>query len=172
MAFFISMGIVLSGCISSGNGADDGTAFPDFSADGDDGETYALSDYSGFPFIVLFSAEWCDAPCHSTMHAINSTLEGHTLIVMSTDPQESPQGVSLQDWHEKASASDDTENDIGQTLDFPFMKGVEVSQDLGISARPTIVFVNAEGTITTTHKGGLIDETKINGYWNLTSGTT
>ncbi len=167
----LSSSLILSGCIFTEDDVhEEGAKFPDFTSVADDGNTYSLSDYKGAPFIVLFSAEWCDTPCHMTMHAINSTLSGPTMIVMSTDPQDSPQGISLLDWHEKASAYDDEGSDIGQTLEFPFMKGIEAAEEIEVSARPTVVFVNAEGTIVKLHKGGLTDENEIRNCWEAAGG--
>ncbi|MCS5527011.1 MAG: peroxiredoxin family protein [Candidatus Poseidoniales archaeon] len=170
-AGLLALILLFPGCL--GNSSDDGDAlsFPQFTSIGDDNMSYSLSDFSGSPFIVLFSAEWCDTPCHMTMHAINSALDEPSMLVMSTDPQENPQGITLQDWHEKASAHDDEEGDVGQTLGFPFMKGVEASVQLEIDARPTIFFVNSDGNIVSTHEGGITDEDEIRSYWTVAGGT-
>ncbi len=170
-AILAAISLALTGCLSSGDDGDDLEKFPEFSSIADDGETYSQSDFTGSPFIVLFSAEWCDTPCHSTMHAINSTLDGPKMIVMSTDPQDKPQEISLQDWHEKADGYDDEADDIGQTLEFPFMKGIEAAEDLEVSARPTVVFVNDAGEVVKLHKGGLTDETEIRDFWLAAGGS-
>lgn len=172
VALLLTCTALLSGCIFADDEVgDEGTYFPDFTSVGDDGNTYSLSDFEGTPLIVLFSAEWCDTPCHVTMHTINSTLEAPQMIVMSTDPQDNPQGITLQDWHEKASAYDDEGDDLGQTLEFPFMKGIEAAEEIGVTARPTVVFVNGEGEIAKLHKGGLTDEDEIRDSWNAAGGT-
>ena len=172
---FTAVGIVLCllifGWVSGVFDSDDGDAvenpFPEFSAVGDDGEEHTLDDYKGNPFIVLFSAEWCNTPCHATMHALNSTLNA-PILVMSTDPSEE---ISLQDWHEMANSHDDEGNDTGQTLEIPFMKGISVAEDIGIMARPTVIFVDWNGGIVANHKGGLLDADEISAYWVSAGGT-
>jgi len=145
--------------------------FPEFSTVADDGLTYSNSDYDGAPYIVIFSAEWCDAPCHSTMHAINSTLNGPPIIVLSTDPADNPQGISLAEWHDSSNSYDDEGDDLGQTLDFPFAKGIELAEEVKISSRPSIVFVNSDGGIVKIHKGGLTDSEEIISIWESAGGT-
>ncbi len=145
--------------------------FPEFSTVADDGVTYSNSDFAGAPYIVLFSAEWCDTPCHTSMHAINSTLNGPQVIVLSTDPAEDPQGITLSDWHDRANSHDDEDDDLGQTLDFPFAKGVEQAEEIKISSRPSIVFVNSDGGIVDLHKGILSDSAEIISYWESAGGS-
>ena len=145
--------------------------FPEFSTIADDGLTYSNSDYADAPYIVIFSAEWCDNPCHSTMHAINSTLNGPPIIVLSTDPADNPQGISLSEWHDRSNSHDDDGDDLGQTLDFPFAKGIEQAEDIEISSRPSVVFVNSDGGIVKIHKGGLSDSGDITSYWESAGGT-
>lgn len=145
--------------------------FPEFSTVADDGITYSNSDYDGAPYIVIFSAEWCDAPCHSAMHAINSTLNGPPIIVLSTDPADNPQGISLVEWHDRSNSYDDEGDDLGQTLDFPFAKGIELAEEIKISSRPSIVFINSDGEIVKIHKGGLSDSDEIISNWESSGGT-
>jgi hypothetical protein len=66
----------------------------------------------------------------------------------------------LQEWHEDADDYDDEDNDSGVDLPYPFMKGVEASNELGINARPTLIFVNADGFVMAEHEGAVnsIDE--------------
>ncbi len=160
----------VSGIFSSDDGDSVGDPFPEFSAVADDGNTYSLDDYKDAPFIVIFSAEWCNTPCHATMHAFSSTLDA-PILVMSTDPAENPQGISLENWHERADEYDDDANGTGQTLDFPFMKGVEAAGSIGISSSPTVVFVDENGRVVSNHKGGLIDADEIRTYWESAGGT-
>ena len=58
----------LSGCTSEEE--ESAQVFPTFSAVADNGETYDNSRMDGGAFIVVFSAEWCNSPCYTTMHAI------------------------------------------------------------------------------------------------------
>jgi hypothetical protein len=152
-------------------GESDLEPFPVFSTVADDGLTYSNSDYEGAPYIVIFSAEWCDSPCHSTMHAINSTLNGPPIMVFSTDPADSPQGINLTEWHDRSNSYDDEGDDLGQTLDFPFAKGIEQAEEVKISSRPSIVFVNSDGGIVNIHKGGLSDSEVITSNWESAGGT-
>tara|TARA_A100001037_G_scaffold203925_1_gene182424 strand:- start:1043 stop:1588 length:546 start_codon:yes stop_codon:yes gene_type:complete len=168
----MTLSLGFSGCIGEGGEEGDGlTPFPEFSSVADDGNEHTLTDYTGSTFIVLFSAEWCGAPCHSTMHALNNTLDDPTVLVFSTDPQDDPEGITLEDWHERADAYDDDGDDKGQYLDYPFMKGVEAAQEIEVTARPTVVFVNAGGGITDIHKGSLTDEALIKELWVNAGGT-
>ncbi len=172
LALLVSFSILFSGCIFNSDNADSSfESFPQFNSVADDGQNYSNEKFDGEPYVVIFSAEWCDAPCHSTMHTINTTLNGPPIIVMSTDPAENPQGISLEDWHKRADAHDDEDDDIGQTLDFPFVKGIDVAEEIKITSRPTVVFVNSNGEITSLHKGGLDDSEQIIDYWELAGGT-
>lgn len=170
-AVLLALILLFPGCLGSSDDDLENQVFPQFTSLADDNSTYTLSDFSGAPFIVIFSAEWCDSPCHMTMHAINSVLSEPAVMVMSTDPQDNPQGITLQDWHDKASAYDDEEGNTGQTLEFPFMKGVDISNELKIDARPTILFVDGESNIVIVHEGGVTDEDEIKGYWSSAGGT-
>ncbi|HJM19988.1 MAG TPA: hypothetical protein QF802_06000 [Candidatus Thalassarchaeaceae archaeon] len=170
-ALFLVFILLLPGCFGGSEEELDSDPFPEFNSTADDNVTYSLSDFSGNPFIVLFSAEWCDTPCHMTMHAITSILNDSSMIVMSTDPQNNPQGITLKDWHDKADAHDDEDDDEGQTLRIPFMKGVDVSKELEIDARPTIIFVNGGGHISDIHEGALTNRTMIQSYWANAGGT-
>jgi hypothetical protein len=168
---FLTLILFLPGCLGGIDDDIESKLFPEFSSIADDNMTYSLSDYSGAPFIVLFSAEWCDTPCHMTMHAITSTLNNSAMIVMSTDPQDNPQGITLKDWHDKANAHDDEDGNSGQTLGYPFMKGVDASKELNVDARPTIIFVDSSGHITVTHEGAMTDRSMIQKYWATAGGT-
>ena len=57
---------------------------------------------------------------------------------------------------------DDDDNGTGVDLPYPFMKGVEASQELGIDARPTLIFVNSDGDVMAEHEGAVesIDDLK------------
>ena len=172
LALLVSFSILFSGCIFDSEDKESSfETFPQFDSVGDDGQNYTNEKFAGEPYVVVFSAEWCDNPCHSTMHAINTSLNGPAMIVMSTDPADKPQGISLEEWHQRANAHDDQDDDAGQTLDFPFLKGIEVAEEIMITSRPTIVFVNANGEIAGLHKGGLDDSEQIIDYWELAGGT-
>ena len=68
--------------------------FPNFSEIADDDQTYDNERMSGNAFIVIFSAEWCNNPCFTTMHAIWETQPELPVLVMSTDPAENAGGYT------------------------------------------------------------------------------
>jgi len=151
----------VSGCLASGEDEAKMT-MPDFSAVADNGETYDNARMSGQGFVVVFSAEWCSSPCHTTMHAIWSVRPELEVLVMSTDPLAEPNGISLSDWHDAANAHDDTEEDPGVELTtYAFMKGAEAAMALEIDTPGSVAFVSADGVIEFLHTGRLNDTTLI-----------
>jgi|TARA_B100001540_G_C15734360_1_gene609122 hypothetical protein len=157
----------LAGCTSED--AEEIQMFPQFSSVADDGETYDNERMEGNPFIVIFSAEWCNL-CYDTMFSIWETEAELPVLVMSTDPAENAGGYTLSEWHDSANASDDQDDDVGITLSsYAFMKGVEAGQELGITSPGTVIFVNSEGIITNTHVGVLDDTALIAELWQEAS---
>ena len=157
----------LAGCTAQ----DDETVeqFPVFSAVADDGETYDNERMSGNAFIVVFSAEWCNSPCHTTMHAIWNAKAELPVLVMSTDPAENAGGYSLEEWHDAANAHDDDESngDTGVDLTtYAFMKGTEAGEELGITRPGSLAFVNGDGEVTYLHEGRMDDSATILEKWN------
>ncbi len=147
-------------------------AFPSFSAVADDNQTYDNARMAGSAFIVVFSAEWCNSPCHTTMHAIWDAKAGLPVLVMSTDPAENAGSMTLSDWHASANAHDDEEGDTGVDLTtYAFMKGSEVAAELDITRPGSLAFVNGEGEITYLHEGRLDDIAEILAKWNEANGT-
>ena len=92
------------------------------------------------------------------MHKIHNTLDNPAVLVMSTDPNTD---ITLQEWHEDADDYDDEGNDTGVDLPFAFMKGVEVAEELEISARPTLMFIDAEGNIMHKHEGAVTSDDSL-----------
>lgn len=163
----------LSGCTGGGDDGGDLTAFPEFSALADDNMTYTRATMLGQPYFVVFSAEWCDAPCHSTMHAIWGQIPNATVLVFSTDPDPNPQGISLSDWHLKANQFDDerdgaviTDHGVNLTT-YAFMKGPDAAAALGISRPGSVAVVNPVGEIVYLHEGRLDDPSTIDAKWAL-----
>jgi thioredoxin-related protein len=159
MVTLLSLMMMSPGCIGGDDASDILRDMPDFEAVADDGNTYSKSSMMGQSYIILFSAEWCNNPCHIVMHTIYNNLDGANVLVMSTDPNTD---ITLNEWHEDADDYDDDDNGTGVDLPYPFMKGVEVSQELGIDARPTLIFVNSNGDVMAEHEGGIdsIDDLK------------
>ena len=91
-------------------------ALPDFQGVADNGETFSKSSVTGgdVGFIIVFSAEWCNAPCHQVMHKLHNSLDNPTVLVMSASNTD----ITLQEWHEDADDFDDEGNDTG--VDLPF----------------------------------------------------
>ena len=165
---FISAG--LAGCTSDESEKDQ--VFPQFSSVADNDETYNKARMAGSPFIVMFSAEWCNNPCHTSMFTIWEAIPELTVLVMSTDPAENASGITLQDWHEAANAFDDDDStgDTGVTLTtYAFMKGDDTALELDISTPGTTFFINSAGIITDRHEGLLDDQELILSYWESAS---
>ena len=163
----------LVGCVQEETEEDSLQEFPSFSAVADDGQTYERDSISG-AFIVVFSAEWCSNPCHSSMHNIWEFQNGMDVYVFSTDPEDEPQGISLSEWHEAADGYDDEYGDDGSLEDegvslttYKFMKGAEIASQLDIRNPGTIMFVNAANEITYIHKGVLEDQDTIAEQWAI-----
>lgn len=141
--------------------------FPQFSAVADNGETYDNERMSGNAFIVVFSAEWCNSPCHTTMHAIWNAQPELPVLVMSTDPAENAGSMTLNDWHDSADAHDDEDGDTGVNLTtYAFMKGADTAEALDITRPGSLAFVNAQGEITYLHEGRMDDTATILEKWN------
>ena len=90
------------------------------------------------------------------MFTIWEAIPELSVLVLSTDPAENPQGITLQDWHDAANAFDDDDDtgESGVTLTtYAFMKGVEAGEELDITSPGTVMFVNAEGEIMATKVG-------------------
>ena len=67
MPILLSLMMLLPGCI--GGDTDEKIEslgeMPEFDSVADDGQTYSKSSMMNQGYIVLFSAEWCNAPCHT-----------------------------------------------------------------------------------------------------------
>ena len=160
----------LTGCTEDGEEAV--LMFPSFSAVADDGQTYDNERMAGSGFIVVFSAEWCNSPCHTTMHAIWNAQAELPVLVMSTDPAENAGSMTLSDWHDSANAHDDEEGNTGVDLTtYAFMKGSETATLLDITRPGSLAFVNGEGEITYLHEGRMDDSAAILEKWNEANGS-
>ena len=165
-AVFLLMGVSLSGCL--GEEEAETQMFPAFSAVADDTTRYDNARMSGSPYIVLFSAEWCNNPCYTTMHTIWEAVPELPVLVMSTDPVENISGVTLSDWHDSADAYDDEDDDTGVSLTtYAFMKGSEPAAELGIDTPGSVVFVNAQGEVTEIHEGRLDSVEDVLAKWDV-----
>ena len=144
------------------------TKFPMFSAVADDDQTYSNARMEGGAYIVVFSAEWCNSPCYTTMHAIWAAKAELPVLVMSTDPAENASGFTLSEWHASADAHDDNETtgDSGVSLTtYAFMKGSDVATALDITRPGSLAFVNAAGEVTYLHEGRMDSTEDILTRW-------
>tara|TARA_B100001113_G_C21103174_1_gene619631 strand:+ start:1639 stop:2169 length:531 start_codon:yes stop_codon:yes gene_type:complete len=153
----------LAGCIQEDEEID---IFPAFSAIADNGELYDNQRMANQSYIVMFSAEWCNRPCYSTMHSMWNAQAELPVLVMSTDPAERAGGLTLQQWHDSANAYDDDDNSTNNELtSYAFMKGDEVAVLLEINTPGTMFFINSNGEVTDIHEGKLDDTDLILSYW-------
>ena len=158
----------MAGCIS--DESDDVKSFPVFSEQADDGNVYDNAAMEGSGFIVIFSAEWCNNPCYTTMHAIWNAEPALPVLVMSTDPAENAGSMTLSDWHASADAHDDDGDDAGVSLTtYAFMKGSEAGKALDITRPGSVVFVNGQGEITYQNEGRMDDAEEIRAKWTEAS---
>ena len=173
MLLLVLFSSTLSGCTGGNHDEEVLTPFPESRARAADNRTYTRASMLGQPYFVVFSAEWCDAPCHSTMHAIWGQIPNATVLVFSTDPDPDPQGISLSDWHLKADQFDHerdgaviTDHGVNLTT-YAFMKGPDAAAALGISRPGSVAVVNPVGEIVYLHEGRLDDPSTINDKWAL-----
>ena len=158
----------LTGCTSEEE--EKTLVFPNFSEVADDNQPHDNDRMAGSAFIVIFSAEWCNNPCFTTMHAIWETQPELPVLVMSTDPAENANGMTLSEWHDSANAHDDEDGDTGVELTtYAFMKGSDVTAALDITRPGSLAFVNGAGEITYLHEGRIDDSALILEKWNEAS---
>jgi len=167
-ALLLSLIIFSSGCLGSSDSVDEGLGpFPEFSATADDGLNYSNADVDGQPFIVLFSAEWCNTPCHQIMHQIYDVLqENVTVLVMSTDPVED---ITLEEWHDDSNDYDDAGGDTANTLPWPYMKAVDAAAELDVKSRPNVYFVDDAGYIQALNEGSFDSDDEVREMYALIS---
>lgn len=155
LVLFVFLLTVMPGCTSEDNSSD-GEAIPAFSIVADDGVTYSSENLLGTPYVVHFSASWCNN-CRPTIHAVDAQLSSHTYIVISTDNSDSEK---LSDWHLQVNESQEG------TVDTPFGANAELAQTLGINNTPTLLLVSSEGLILERHIGTLTDSSEIDAFWS------
>ena len=142
----------LAGCTSDSNELE---KIPEFTVLTDD-ETVSTSDFQNQAYVIVFSAQWCGTPCHNNMHNLNLTSarmaeQGFDIeievLVVSTDIDEEPNGVTLSMWKDSVDEYDD-DKEINQTLEYTFSRvdpSNNFASEMGIDAPGTVIFVNYLG---------------------------
>ena len=109
--------------------------------------TISNNDFANQAFVIVFSAQWCGTPCHNNMHNLNLSVPGINVLVVSTDIDAEPNGVTLSMWKDSVNEYDD-DKEQNQTLDYSFSR-VDTSQnfasDMGIDSPGTVIFVDTQG---------------------------
>ena len=141
---FLILAAPLSGCTGS---EDEHTLVPEFTVLKEDGSQITNADYSGQAYVIVFSAQWCSNPCHNNLHNLNLSVPNITVLVVSTDLDESPNGVTLSMWEDSVNEYDDNK-EVNQTLDYRFTR-VDASQNfatqMNIDSPGTSIFVDSSG---------------------------
>ena len=142
----------LAGCTGDSN---DLQKIPDFTLL-TDGDPISSESYENKAYVIVFSAQWCGTPCHNNMHNLNLTstrmaeqgvdLEIEVLVI-STDVDEEPNGVTLSMWKESVDQYDD-DKEFNQTLEYTFSRVDPTNNfatSMGIDAPGTVIFVDYLG---------------------------
>ncbi|DAC23255.1 MAG TPA: hypothetical protein HA345_04180 [Candidatus Thalassarchaeaceae archaeon] len=162
----------LTGCTSE---SEEVIALPEYNLLDHTNSTVEKEDYLGAPYVILFSAQWCGTPCHNNMHNLNTSVPGIEVVVVSTEYDYAPQGVSMLEWIDIVNEFDDDGDDIGQTLEYTFtrvIEGDDFAEQMDVFAPGTVIFVNSVGEEIQRHEGSFGpagDEDTlalIQEYWN------
>lgn len=140
--------LILTAPLAGCTGTDEThTQVPDFTVLNEDGAHITNSNYSGEAYVIVFSAQWCSNPCHNNLHNLNLSVPNITVLVVSTDLDAAPNGVTLSMWEDSVNEYDD-DKELDQTLDYAFSR-VDSTQNfatqMGIDAPGTSVFVDSSG---------------------------
>tara|TARA_B100002052_G_C15827701_1_gene573764 strand:- start:557 stop:1111 length:555 start_codon:yes stop_codon:yes gene_type:complete len=141
---FLILAAPLSGCTGA---EDEHTMIPEFTVLKEDGSLITNSDYSGEAYVIVFSAQWCSNPCHNNLHNLNLSIPNITVLVVSTDLDEAPNGVTLSMWEDSVNEYDDSK-ELNQTLDYTFTRVDETlnfATQMDIDSPGTSIFVDSSG---------------------------
>ncbi len=155
LSLMVTLLVCSPGCLDDENGKD-GNFVPSFSLTADDGEKYSSDNLLGTAYILHFSASWCNN-CRPTMHAVSNQLNDSLYLVVSTDSSDSPK---LSDWHLQVN---DSKED--SSVSAPFSVGVELSQAFEINNTPTLILIDRDGMVVSTHLGPLVEQQEIDSFW-------
>jgi peroxiredoxin len=116
----------------------------EFNLQGVDGESIILSQFVGRPILVNFWATWC-GPCRLEMPEIQAVWQEYQddgLVVLALDQDESAEDVSA------------FFDELGLTFTPALDEGSRTAANYGLPGTlPASVFINADGEITTIHRG-------------------
>jgi peroxiredoxin len=133
----------------------------EFTLQGVDGETIALSQFIGRPILVNYWATWC-GPCRIEMPEIQAIWEEHQadgLVVLALDQSESAEDVQAYF------------DELGLTFTPVLDEDNRTSQNYGLQGTlPSSVFINPAGEITAIHRG-VMTRGQLDGYLAETLGT-
>jgi len=133
----------LAGCTGSSN---EYQMLPEYTLLTEEGSV-SNTNFSNQAYVIVFSAQWCGTPCHNNMHNLNLSVPGINVLVVSTDIDAEPNGVTLSMWKDSVNEYDD-DKEQNQTLDYSFSR-VDASQnfasDMGIDSPGTVIFVDTQG---------------------------
>lgn len=165
-AILVTSSLFLAGCTSGNDENDSSTEyeempeiFPEWNELTDDGTNWSNTRLDGQPYIVIFSAQWCNLPCMDLMHTIWNTVPDIPVMVMSTD---NGSEISFKDWHDSADAHDDDGDEPNNNLtSFKFLLGDEEGDVLGVESPGTTIFVNKTGFITWFGKSSAANDAEV-----------
>tara|TARA_B000000565_G_scaffold101896_1_gene75917 strand:- start:1715 stop:2266 length:552 start_codon:yes stop_codon:yes gene_type:complete len=133
----------LAGCTGDST---DYEKIPEFTVLTEDGNI-SNNNFDGQAYVIVFSAQWCSNPCHANLHNLNLSVPGIDVLVVSTDIDAEPNGVTLSMWKDSVNEFDD-DNENNQTLQYPFSRvdpTNNFASEMGIEAPGTVVFVDSLG---------------------------
>lgn len=143
----------LAGCTGDSN---DLQKIPDYTLL-TEGDPISSESYENKAYVIVFSAQWCGTPCHNNMHNLNLTsarmaeqgfcCDFIEVLVISTDDDEEPNGVTLSMWKESVDQYDD-DKELNQTLEYTFSRvdpTNNFASSMGINAPGTVIFVDYLG---------------------------
>ena len=120
---------------------------PEFTVLTEESGTVSNNNFENQAFVIEFSAQWCSNPCHTNLHILNLSIPGIDVLVVSTDVDEEPNGVTLSMWEQSVNEYDDDE-ELNQTLQYTFSRvdpSNNFASDMGIDAPGTVIFVDSSG---------------------------
>ncbi|MCO4746396.1 MAG: TlpA family protein disulfide reductase [Proteobacteria bacterium] len=139
LGILVVVGLVVAFAVSWVRAPDLDVA-PDFALPNLDGEVVSLSDFRGETVVVNFWATWC-GPCRVEAPSFSSFAEAHPDVVVLGVAADGP-----------AAKLRHAKKDLGITYTVLQAEG-SVLEDYGVSAFPTTVVVNPDGSVRWVHTG-------------------